>query len=77
MKLFSFKSLCLRWRGELIDNANVPVGLGEEGEGGEEASQSRGDLVQVFNFLKPYVETEVMSFIPGNLESVASVIPIS
>ena len=31
MKLFSFKSLCLRWRGELIDNANVPVGLGEEG----------------------------------------------
>lgn len=33
MKLFSFKSLCLRWRGELIDNANVPVGLQEEGEG--------------------------------------------
>lgn len=33
MKLFSLKSLCLRWRGELIDNANVPVDLREEGKG--------------------------------------------
>lgn len=49
MKLFSFKSLCLRWRGELIDNANVPVGLGEE-EGGEMGEKWRGgNLAQVFD----------------------------
>lgn len=61
MKLFSFKSLCLRWRGELIDNANVPVGPGErKGKGGEtvggvgwdgggRVTGGRQNLVQVFN----------------------------
>ncbi len=74
MKLFSFKSLCLRWRGELIDNANVPVGLGEEGERGRDGGEMEvGGLIQVFNFHFKYhmgrISIDQISFISVSVES--------
>lgn len=57
MKLFSLKSLCLRWRGELIDNANVPVDLREEGKGKKKREEwGEGGLFKYSTLPLPYAD---------------------